>query len=197
MATVTGDVITAQARRVPQPYAGIVTRGVAFVLDALIINAATIVLAAAAALVLSVIVPGDLEPGWESAVAGLCTWWVAGAAYFVGFWTLTGQTPGMRAMRLRVTDATGDRPHLGRSLIRLVGLILAAIPLMAGYALILFDRRRQGLQDKLAGTFVRHVPPPPATRGAYARARTPAYLLGSTPGPPETAIDLEPKEEEE
>jgi uncharacterized RDD family membrane protein YckC len=38
-----------------------------------------------------------------------------------------------------------------------VGMWLAAIPLMAGYALILFDDRRQGLHDKLAGTFVRHV----------------------------------------
>jgi len=194
---VKGDVIGEPAPGAANPYAGIVTRGIAFVLDALIINGATVVLAAAAALVLSVIIPGDLEAGWESAVAGLCTWWLAGAAYFVGFWTLTGQTVGMRVMRLSVTDVAGERPHLGRSLIRLAGLVLAAIPLMAGYALILFDGRRQGLQDKLAGTFVRHVPAPVNPRGAYARTRTPAYLLGSTPGPAETPIDLETKEEQE
>ncbi len=43
-------------------------------------------------------------------------------------------------------------------MVRVVGMVLAAIPLMAGYALILFDDRRQGLQDKLARTFVLYVP---------------------------------------
>ena len=43
-------------------------------------------------------------------------------------------------------------------MVRLAGMVLAAIPLMAGYALILFDDRRQGLQDKLARTVVLYVP---------------------------------------
>jgi hypothetical protein len=41
---------------------------------------------------------------------------------------------------------------------------------MAGYALILVDSRRQGLQDKLAGTLVRYVPQPEAR--TYVRSRT-------------------------
>jgi hypothetical protein len=37
-------------------------------------------------------------------------------------------------------------------------MVLAAIPLMAGYALILFNDRRQGFHDKLARTTVIYVP---------------------------------------
>lgn len=140
-----------------QTYAGLVTRGVAFIVDALIINAITIVLVACGALVASVLFPDGNDGGLGAFLAGLGTWGVAGFVYFIAFWTLTGQTVGMRIMRLRVIDADGVRPGFKRSVVRLVGMLLAAIPFMAGYALILFDRRRQGLQDKLAGTFVTYV----------------------------------------
>lgn len=154
-----------------EPYAGIVTRGVAFAVDALFINAATVVLVACGALVLSVLFPEGSDSAIAGILAGLGTLGSVSVVYFLSFWTLTGQTVGMRIMRLRVVDAAGVRPSLRRSVVRLVGMWLAAIPLMAGYALILFDRRRQGLQDKLAGTFVRYVP---AVTGVdQARARPP------------------------
>jgi uncharacterized RDD family membrane protein YckC len=38
--------------------------------------------------------------------------------------------------------------------VRLVGLVLAVIPLFAGFLPILFDRRRRGIADMLAGTVV-------------------------------------------
>jgi uncharacterized RDD family membrane protein YckC len=38
--------------------------------------------------------------------------------------------------------------------VRCIGLLLAALPLFAGYLLILFDRRRRGFQDRLARTVV-------------------------------------------
>ena len=64
----------------------------------------------------------------------------------------------MRLMALRVVGDTGEPPRLRRSLVRLVGMILAAIPFFAGYALILIDDRRRGLQDMLAGTVVVYAP---------------------------------------
>jgi uncharacterized RDD family membrane protein YckC len=157
-----------------RPYAGIVTRAVAFTVDALVINAATVVLVACGSLVLSVLFPDGTDWGLSGLVASLGAWWLAGAVYFPAFWTLTGQTIGMRIMRLRVGDARDVRPGLGRAVVRLVGMWLAALPLMAGYALILFDRRRQGLHDKLAGTFVRHaVVLDPRGAGDQARDRPP------------------------
>ena len=137
----------------PPAYAGIVSRAVAFVIDALLINAGMLLLAGCASLVLSVLLP-DVDLGLGAVLAGAGVWGLAGAAYFMAFWTLTGQTAGMRVMRLAVVDATGARPHVGRAAVRLVGMWLAAVPLFAGYALILFDGRRQGLHDKLARTFV-------------------------------------------
>ena len=76
------------------------------------------------------------------------------AAYFVLFWSSAGQTPGMRLLRLRVLGPGGDPPSVGRSLVRMVGLVLAILPLFAGFIPVLFDRRRRGLPDYLAGTVV-------------------------------------------
>jgi uncharacterized RDD family membrane protein YckC len=76
-------------------------------------------------------------------------------AYLVLFWTVTGQTPGMRLMGLRVTDQRGLPPRFWRSFVRLIGLVLAIIPMFAGFLPVLFDRRRRALQDFLAATVVR------------------------------------------
>ena len=48
----------------------------------------------------------------------------------------------------------GSPPSVGRALVRLVGLVLAIVPLFAGFLPVLFDRRRRGLQDYLARTVV-------------------------------------------
>jgi uncharacterized RDD family membrane protein YckC len=142
----------------PVPYAGAVTRSLAFGLDLLIINAAIAITGAVLGLVASALGLGKLDVNGVVVAALVGLWWVILGTYLVTFWTLVGQTPGMRVMRLRVTTPGGRRPHLVRSLVRLVGMVLAAIPLMAGYALILFNDRRQGFHDKLARTTVIYVP---------------------------------------
>ena len=78
-----------------------------------------------------------------------------GIGYFVTFWSTTGQTPGNRVFRIRVRGAHGEERLLPRrALLRFVGLTLAAIPLFAGFLIILVDDRRRGLQDRLARTVV-------------------------------------------
>ena len=62
-------------------------------------------------------------------------------------------------MRLRVVTYSGDRVHFFRALIRLGGLVLAIIPLFAGFLPVLFDDRRRALHDWLARTLVIHVTP--------------------------------------
>jgi uncharacterized RDD family membrane protein YckC len=96
------------------------------------------------------------SPGPVLGAAGL--WSLVVANYFVLFWTLAGETPGMRLMALRVSNGAGDPPGLGQALLRLVGMILAAIPFFAGYLPILFDDRRRGLHDMLARTVVVYAP---------------------------------------
>jgi uncharacterized RDD family membrane protein YckC len=81
-------------------------------------------------------------------------WAIVIAGYLVLFWAVTGQTPGMRFMHLRLTDRRGARFGVPRSLLRLVGLFLAIVPCFAGFLPVLFDRRRRALQDFIAGTVV-------------------------------------------
>jgi uncharacterized RDD family membrane protein YckC len=140
------------------PYAGAVTRSMALGVDLLAINATIGVIGAVIGLVASALGAGDLDLDAGVVAALLGVWWLLVGSYLIVFWTLLGQTPGMWLMHLRVAARDGRRPGLGQSVVRLGGMVLAAIPLMAGYALILFDDRRQGLHDKLARTIVLYVP---------------------------------------
>jgi uncharacterized RDD family membrane protein YckC len=143
------------AHRVAVPYAGIATRGIALAVDAAIANGIALLIAGLVALVSSLV--GELRPQWLAAVLACSGWALLVGGYFVAFWTTTGQTPGMRMMRLRVVTARGEPLHLLRALVRLAGLVLAIIPLFAGFLPVFVDSRRRALQDFLAGTVVIHV----------------------------------------
>ena len=140
-----------------QPYAGIVSRTVALAIDAATLTIGFAIASGVFGLILSLFTTLEVTtPGAVLGAAGL--WSLVVVSYFVLFWTFAGETPGMRLMALRVVGGTGEPPRLGRSLVRLIGMILAAIPFFAGYALILIDDRRRGLQDMLAGTVVVYAP---------------------------------------
>ena len=140
------------------PYGGIATRGIALTVDAAIANGLYILGAALLGLIGSLV--GDLHPKWLVALLAAAGWALTVGGYFVLFWTTTGQTPGMRLMRLRVVTYKGERVHFVRALIRLGGLLLAIIPLFAGFLPVLVDERRRALQDFLARTVVVHVSEP-------------------------------------
>jgi uncharacterized RDD family membrane protein YckC len=140
-------------------YTGLVTRALGFGIDALIIDLAAIVVAAIVALALSLFnVPSRIDTAL--AALGAVVFIVWGAAYFVTFWSTTGQTPGARMMRFRVLAPGAKCGHISprRALLRLLAMILAAIPLLAGYFMVLFDDRRRGLHDRLARTVVVDAP---------------------------------------
>lgn len=150
------------------PYAGLVTRTVAMALDALLLIAGILVAGTLVGLAISIAVPGDSHThvGASVIAAAVGASTLLMALYLACFWTLAGQTPGMRAMGLRVEPLDGERVSPGRALTRLVGMVLAALPLMAGYLLILFDDRRQGLHDKLARTAVLYAVEPVTSQAA-------------------------------
>jgi uncharacterized RDD family membrane protein YckC len=134
------------------PFAGVASRGIALVVDAGLAALAFLVAAGSIALVTAL--AGGLREGWLAGSLAGVGWFLVAAAFFVSFWTVTGQTPGMRLTRVRVVTASGTPPSPLRSLVRFVGLILAVIPLFAGFLPALVDRRRRALQDFLAGTVV-------------------------------------------
>jgi len=53
-----------------------------------------------------------------------------------------------------VLTGSGGPPSAWRALVRFVGLILAIVPLLAGFLPVLVDGRRRGLHDFLSGTVV-------------------------------------------
>jgi uncharacterized RDD family membrane protein YckC len=139
-------------------YAGLATRTLAFAVDAAVINAVAWFVGLVIALGLSLLdIPERVENVLTAIGAGLILLWTV--AYFTYFWSATGQTPGNRVMRIRVEDArTGRTIHARRAFLRFWALVLAAIPLCAGFLMILVDRRRRALQDVLVRTEVVHVP---------------------------------------
>jgi uncharacterized RDD family membrane protein YckC len=151
-----------EARAPGLTYEGAVTRAIAFALDAAVINLAAVVVAAIVALILSVVsVPDALDPVIVAAGGAAYLLWTA--CYFVLFWSTTGQTPGNRVLQIRVCSAVDGAVLAPRAaLLRLAGLMLAALPLFAGFLPILLDDRRRGVHDMLAGTVVVSAPPPSA-----------------------------------
>lgn len=69
--------------------------------------------------------------------------------YFAVFWWVWGATPGKLIFGLRVVDHTGGPIGIERALVRTV-----QIPLCLGFIWATFDERRQGIHDKMAGTYV-------------------------------------------
>jgi len=137
------------------PYAGIATRAIGLAIDVLLAQIIFLTGAALVGLVASLV--GELRPAWLVAALAAAGWILVAGTYFVLFWTAAGQTPGMRLMRLRVSDQRGQPPSLGRSVVRFIGLLLAIVPLFAGFLPVLFDDRRRALQDFMAGTAVLYV----------------------------------------
>jgi uncharacterized RDD family membrane protein YckC len=141
-------------------YGGLGARGVAFGVDLAICTLLFLVGAALGAFVAWL--AGGKGPGLLATFLATGGWAMITGAYLVVFWTITGQTPGMRLMHLRIVDQRGRPPHLVRAVVRLIGLFFAIVPLFAGFVPVVFDRRRRALQDFMARTVVRaeHAPPP-------------------------------------
>ena len=133
-------------------YGGIATRAVALATDAALTIVVFMSIVGIVALVASLV--GGLRPAWLVGALLGSGWLLVVGTYFVLFWSAAGQTPGMRLLRVRVLGPGGTRLSIGRSVVRLVGLVLAIVPLFAGFVPVLFTERRRGLPDLLAGTVV-------------------------------------------
>lgn len=71
------------------------------------------------------------------------------------FWIQKSRTPGKMAVAATIVDAhTGAKPSTKQFVIRYVAYIVSALPLCLGFLWIVFDSRKQGWHDKLAGTVV-------------------------------------------
>jgi len=140
-------------RTEPTERAGAVTRGLAFGLDVLIVNLAFSGLAAVVALIASAFTGNSDGVSTQALAAGTFLWFALGSLYLVGFWSLAGQTLGMRFLGIRLdVEGRGLRP--GLAVRRLIGMVLATIPFCLGFLGIFFDERRRAWDDRMSRTDV-------------------------------------------
>ena len=122
-------------------YASLVKRGVALFVDAFIV---CILVLTAALLV-------ELVLGAKSRLISLGLL----VAYFAGFTPTKWQaTPGKHVLGLKITGLAGERIGVGRSLLRFAASLLSIAVFGLGYAVSVWNGRRQALHDLLAGTVV-------------------------------------------
>ena len=96
---------------------------------------------------------GELPAAVGAAVTGL-----TGTLFIISYgiigWSLNGQTVGGLLVGVRVVRADGHRLSFGRAVLRMVGSYLSGLAVFIGFLWALFDRRRQGWHDKLAGSVI-------------------------------------------
>lgn len=134
------------------PYGGVVTRALALTVDALLIVVVFTAISGFVALISSLV--GTLRPAWLVGSLLGAGWVLVGGAYFVLFWSAAGRTPGMQLLRVRVRVPGPGPPGVGRAIVRALATWVSIVPFFAGYLPVLFDRRRRGLPDLVAGTEV-------------------------------------------
>lgn len=133
----------------PAPF---LTRLAAMVYELLLVAAVVFV---ASFIMLPVV--GELHAPWQR---HLFQAYILGVlfAYFSAFWLRSGQTLAMKTWRIRLVSENGSTLTLKqaglRFVIALFGLMLAGV----GFWWALFDRDRQFLHDRIAGTRLVRVP---------------------------------------
>jgi predicted Zn finger-like uncharacterized protein len=88
------------------------------------------------------------------AITWLCSM-VVSVTYYVFFTGYNGQTPGKMALRIQVVRSDGTPMSYGRAFLREIpGKFVSGILLGIGYLMVAFDQQKQGLHDRIAGTYV-------------------------------------------
>jgi len=138
-------------RAVASNHAGIVSRALAMLIDGVFVNLSFTAIVAVATLVDNAFGDGGGRASNFAIAVGSTAWLALGSLYLVGFWSLAGQTPGMRFVGIRLSV---HRLPLRRSLKRLVGLGLSVVTFGIGFLGIVFGEWRRGWEDRFAGVDV-------------------------------------------
>lgn len=138
-------------RAVASDHAGALSRGLAFLIDGVIVNLGFTALIAVATLVVNAFGGGGGDASGFALAIGSTAWVVLGSLYLIVFWSLAGQTPGMRFVGIRLAV---ERLSPRRSLKRMIGLALSVMTFGIGFLGVVFGEQRRAWEDRLSGTFV-------------------------------------------
>jgi uncharacterized RDD family membrane protein YckC len=101
-----------------------------------------------------VLLVGSLSTDWPGDVGVQPLALLLPVAYYVWFFSESGQTPGKKLLKIKVIVADGGSLGWGRALLRTIGYGISALPLGLGYLWALWDAKGQAWHDKIAGTCV-------------------------------------------
>ncbi|HRW47420.1 MAG TPA: RDD family protein [Caldilinea sp.] len=153
-------------------YAGIVTRGVALIIDILIVIVAALVINASISLPLDFFLGINKQSctagvtvgaNWDFLRSMLCQiydWIVVAVAvltgpiYFIFLSTAGGQTIGKYVMGVRIVRVDGKQMSYIKAFLRYAGYFVSLATLGIGFIWVVFDSQRRALHDHLAGTCV-------------------------------------------
>ncbi len=143
----------------PLRYAALQLRAVALILDCIVAFSLSLVFFAIGGV--QVLVRGDNPP--DSAIVIWFGIWALSLfpimpLFFAWLWSRRGQSVGMMAVRIAVTDSRGRTPAFSRALARSLLWPLSFIPLGIGLLLVFLDPRNRALHDILTGTVVIELP---------------------------------------
>jgi uncharacterized RDD family membrane protein YckC len=129
-------------------------RLIAYILDGLVMG---VVLGIPYSIAMGLLV-GASGSSDSAALIGMVIMIVVLAAFLLWkpwFWSHGGQTPAYKLLGLRVVRAADGGPvGMGQGIGRMLGYFVSNIVFSLGFVWILFDSKRQGWHDKLAGTVV-------------------------------------------
>ncbi len=134
-------------------YAGAATRLAAFVADQILAGALFAAGTAIVAWVVALVTHQQVDvrlPAW--ALALVLGGWLF--AYFAYPWAMSGKTPGMALLGIRVVRADGAGAGAREAVVRTLVLPLSFLTVGIGFLPILVGRHRRALHDLLAGTAV-------------------------------------------
>jgi uncharacterized RDD family membrane protein YckC len=160
-------------RAVASNHAGAVSRALAMVIDGAFVSLSFTVAIAIVSLVDNAFGGNGGNASNFAIAVGSTAWLAMGALYLVGFWSLVGQTPGMRFVGIRLSV---PRLPLRRSIKRLLGLGLSVITFGIGFLGIVFGEQRRSWEDRFGGTDVLY------------DERRPEPAPWSRPEPPEVVV---------
>ena len=123
--------------------AGIITRGLAAVIDLLVVLLIMSSLYGGLILVRLVYSPAAFSLPALNAVFSTLVTFVVAVLYLTGCWTVSGSTAGAVTMGLRVVGRRSQRVRPPVALLRAIGCVLFPI----GLLWVVIDKQRRSLQD--------------------------------------------------
>jgi uncharacterized RDD family membrane protein YckC len=135
--------------------AGLVTRAAAFAIDGgLLVGFLSIVSGVFASIIPTAFGGGTGGLSLAAIIALTLAGLLFAGGVFVTFWTLIGQTPGMRFLGIRLQRDGSNEIGFRTSVKRALAIPLSVIPFGLGFLAILISPRRRGWHDVIAGTEV-------------------------------------------